>query len=119
MRPLAAVLALLSLAAIVPQARADVATRTRHFDAKGRAAYARGRYGDALRYFLRVNEQTPGPLAAYNVAVSADLAGEPELCLAHLAEYLAGDDADPDRRKGAAELMAKLRAGLAPTRLAH
>jgi hypothetical protein len=117
MRRALAALVLLAVGAIAGEAGSDVATRTRWFDEKARAAFARREYARALEYFLWVHEQTPSALAAFNVAAAADLAGDRQLAFAFLDEYMRGDDTDAHRRSAAGDRMTRLKAKLALVRV--
>ncbi|HOU92253.1 MAG TPA: PEGA domain-containing protein [Polyangiaceae bacterium] len=98
-------------------AAAQAAHETLFFDALARRAYARGDYQEALRCFLLARETASGAGMAYNVAVSADLAGEPELAYSSLVDYLALDDPDLARRRDATERLVRLRRQLAVVRI--
>ena len=98
-------------------ARADTATITRFFDDQARQAFAERRYATALQYFLLVDRATPSPGAAYNVAVTAQTAGELKLAVAYLMSYLESQDTDATRRADAEQRAATLRAGLALVRV--
>jgi len=98
-------------------AAAQAAHETLFFDALARRAYGRGDYQEALRWFLLVRETASGAGVAYNIAVAADLAGEPELAYSSLLDYLALDDADPARRRDAKERLLRLRSQLAVVRI--
>ncbi len=108
-----------ALAAIVGSGAvmAQAAHETLFFDGLARRAYARQDYGEALRWFLLARETASGAGMAYNVAVSADLAGEPELAYSSLVDYLAFDDPDAERRRDATDRLSRLRRQLAVVRV--
>jgi len=98
-------------------AAAQAAHETLFFDGLARRAYARQDYREALRCFLLARETASGAGMAYNVAVSADLAGEPELAYSSLVDYLAFSDPDAERRRDAIDRLLRLRRQLAVVRI--
>lgn len=110
---LAAASVVLVLGSISSPSLADTATMTRYFDGEARRAYQRLRYREALEYFLLVERATPSPQAAYNVAVTADAAGDDEILYAYLRKYLDSSDDDEARRKDALRRIAAVEKKLA------
>ncbi len=105
----------LALAAVVPSlARADArAAEGRFFDERGRAAYARGRYAEAVEHFLTSHRASPNPRALYNVATAAYRARQLALAFTSFEEYLASDDDDAAHRVEATRRRDELAARLA------
>lgn len=93
------------------------ATEARFFDELGRAAFARGRYDEALSHFLAAQEAAPSVRTLYNLAVCADAARRPAAAFAWFEEYLAGGDDDATRRADAEQRMARMRRSLALVRV--
>jgi hypothetical protein len=115
--PRAAVL-LVAAALLLPRsARTQAAVETKFFDEQARNHYERREYKDALRDFLRSDAVTPSARSLYNIAVTADLAGERGLAFAYLDQYLGGTDDDAQRRGDATERLARIEKKLAIVRV--
>ena len=105
---------LLALALLLaPAPRASTALEADFFDDLARRAYAARDYPKALDAFLSVNEIAPSAGSLYNVAVTSELTGKPDVAYAFYREYLARDDADAERRRDAERRLAELRRALA------
>jgi hypothetical protein len=79
LRWLGPLLCILCLTLSTHAAHADDALDAHFFDARGRQLYAQGSFDAALRAFLRAHTIAPSLATEYNVALTADLAGEPLL----------------------------------------
>ncbi len=107
MRGLAALLVVLALAPAA--ARADDASEARFFDQLGRRAFDHGDYRTALEHFLLAHGAAGSSAIAFNVAVCADLVGEPRMAFTYFQRFLDDADAPADRRARALEALARLR----------
>jgi outer membrane receptor for ferrienterochelin and colicins len=111
-------LAIALLLAIAPSVvLADDATEGRFFDQLGRAAFAQRHYDVAITHFLAAQAAAPSVRTLYNLALCAEAANRREAAFGWYGEYLAGADADADRRRDAEQRMTRLRQTLALVRV--
>ncbi len=110
-RSVAWLLVWMCLASSGHRVRADDALDARFFDARGRALYQEGDFHAALRAFLRAHTIAPSLATAYNVALTADLAGRPLLAWNTFEGFLA--EAPSDHRLRADATLRQQRLGAA------
>ena len=92
---------LTALVVVVNAARADSALDARYFDERGRAHYAQGDFAEALRAFLQAHRIAPSSATLFNVGLTAQLSGEPQLAWSSFEAYLTApprDDGDTVQR---------------------
>jgi hypothetical protein len=94
---------LLALTVVASAAHADSALDARYFDARGRAHYAAGDFAEALRAFLQAHRIAPSPATRFNVGLTAQLSGEPQLAWSSFEAYLASTPAPDDGRADGAD----------------
>lgn len=102
------VLASVLLAAFAPIAHADDAEEARFHDELARRHYAARRYEDAIREFFLERDLAPNPRVTFNIALCFDELDRDADAYLMFAEYLAGDDTDPERRRLAEAAIARL-----------
>jgi hypothetical protein len=98
-------------------ARADDAARARFHDELARGHYQAGRFEQALREFFLEQRISPNPRIAFNIALCFQSLSRKEEAFQYLTEYLASDDADPERRDYAAKAVATLTPSLSLVRI--
>lgn len=88
-------------------------------DRMAREAYAEGRFADALTLFGEVAEEAPTPQVFYNMALAAELAGDPTYAFSLFERYLelSDEEGSPRRRKHARDQIAALSSRLALVRV--
>ncbi len=111
-RFVALLLALLSVLVViagrVPRARADAAEEARFHDELARRHYAARRYEQAIREFFLERDLAPNARVTFNIALCFDELHRDADAYLSFAEYLAGDDVDPERRRLAEAAVARL-----------
>ncbi|MBX7196459.1 MAG: PEGA domain-containing protein, partial [Sandaracinaceae bacterium] len=104
------VVSMVSIASIagVPIARADDAEEARFHDELARRHYAARRYEQAIREFFLERALAPNPRITFNLALCFDALHREADAYLLFSEYLAGDDADPERHRLADDALARL-----------
>ena len=82
--------AVLLLIAVLPSSPPEA----QFLDGMARDAYAKGRFADALTLFGEVAEEAPAARVFYNMAVTAELAGDRAFAYSLFDRYLGIEDAD-------------------------
>ncbi len=119
MSRLARTLAWLALGAAVatPMAVRGDAIEARWFDERARAAFSHHRYEEALSLFLEVCRVSGSQGTLYNIGVSADLSGHPDMAYAFLEDFVHAGTGDTTRSQDAERRMRALEARLALVRV--
>jgi outer membrane receptor for ferrienterochelin and colicins len=110
-------LALLGALLLCSPALADPAAQARFHDELARGHYKAGRFEQALREFFLEQRISPNPRIAFNIALCFQDLKRNEEAFQYLSEYLASDDADPERRSYAEKAVEVLKRGLALVRI--
>jgi hypothetical protein len=92
---------------------ADPAGQARFHDELARDHYQAGRFAQALREFFLEQRISPNPRIAFNIALCFQMLKRKEDAFQYFTEYLASDDADPERRSYAERGVASLEKHLA------
>jgi len=99
--------------ATAPSASRGSAVEASFFDELARRAYEKHAYVEALTSFLLVSDVSPSAGSLYNVAVTAELAGQADVAYVYYREYLASADTDAERRAAAEKRLLELCGALA------
>jgi PEGA domain len=89
-------------------AHADPAAQARFHDELARNAYQTRSFKTALREFFLEQRISPNPRIAYNIALCFQELKRNDEAFLYFNEYLASDDADPDRRAYAQRIASEL-----------
>ncbi len=94
----------LAAPAEVPAKQSKVGKQARRFEKKGKKAYAKKRWDDAVAAFRLAYEADPQPRFLFNVARCLAKKGDLPQALQYLEQYIAEETNEEERADGAAEL---------------